>query len=273
MSSRRKAIVAVLLASLIPLLSFISNAVVGLVILRLGISEGLKVLVWAVLPGCTLAYANGDWRLLAAMLSTALLAIVLRLGTQWQKVLWAAILVGVVLNLVMPWLMMEPLQQLLQELLKLEGVDFQGATSEQLASSLSALLGPSVLLEAVLCLLLARWWQAQLYNPGGFQAEFHQLRTPWLISGAALVVWGMGAQQAQSFYLSWSMLLGIPVVLAGIALVHNLIKVKKINSQWLVTCYLVGFILWPVVYPLLILVVLADSFMDFRRRLNDTADQ
>jgi hypothetical protein len=273
MGSRRNAIIAILLASVIPFLSFISNAVVALVILRHGITEGLKVLAWAVLPGCVLAYASGDWRMLAAVLSVATLSTVLHLSKEWQKVLLAAILVGAALNMVMPWLMFDSLQLLLQELLKVEGVDFQGISPDKIATSLSDLLGTSILMEAVVCLLLARWWQAQLYNPGGFQAEFHQLKAPWFISGAALVVWILSAQQAPGTYLSWSILVGIPVVLSGIALLHNLFKVKNINGRWLVTCYLVAFILWSLIYPLLILVVLADAFMDFRSRLNDTTEQ
>ena len=273
MGSRRNAVIAILLASVIPFLSFISNAVVALVILRHGVTEGLKVLVWAVLPGCALAYGSGDWRMLAAVLSVAILSTVLQLSKEWQKVLLAAIFVGAALNMVMPWLMFDSLQHLLQELLKLEGVDFQGLDPNEVAESLSGLLGTSILVEAIVCLLLARWWQAKLYNPGGFQTEFHQLRAPWIISVVALAVWMLSTQQAPGTYLSWSILVGIPVVLSGIALLHNLFKVKKINSQWLVTCYLVAFILWSLIYPLLILVVLADAFMDFRSKLNDTTEQ
>jgi uncharacterized protein YybS (DUF2232 family) len=56
-------------------------------------------------------------------------------------------------------------------------------------------------------------------------------------------------------------------MLAGLALVHYWVKAKVKSSRWLVFVYF-GLILYsPIMMALLVLVGLADSFMDLRTRL------
>jgi len=68
-------------------------------------------------------------------------------------------------------------------------------------------------------------------------------------------------------YRIWVQLASIPLMLAGLALVHYWVKAKVKSSRWLVFVYF-GLILYsPIMMALLVLVGLADSFMDLRTRL------
>ncbi len=45
-------------------------------------------------------------------------------------------------------------------------------------AQIAGMMGAGTAMSAVLCLLLARYWQAALYNPGGFGEEFQALALP-----------------------------------------------------------------------------------------------
>ena len=57
----------------------------------------------------------------------------------------------------------------------------QGVTAEAQGLARQVIMGLFAMGQAyamISFLVLARWWQSQLYNPGGLRAEFHQLRLP-----------------------------------------------------------------------------------------------
>ena len=45
-----------------------------------------------------------------------------------------------------------------------------------LVPTLTGVMASSLQVTCLLCLMLARYWQASLYNPGGFGREFRSLR-------------------------------------------------------------------------------------------------
>mgnify|MGYP007113695048 CR=1 FL=1 len=59
---------------------------------------------------------------------------------------------------------------------------------EVLAGWMTGVLAAGMFLQLVFGLLLGRWWQALLYNPGGFRSEFHQLRLYPALAWLALPV-------------------------------------------------------------------------------------
>jgi hypothetical protein len=70
------------------------------------------------------------------------------------------------------------------------------------------------------CLFIGRWWQAMLYNPGGFGREFRNLRfgraATLLVAGICLLAWGLGSE----FWLSVALVLSAVYALQGLAVVH-----------------------------------------------------
>lgn len=124
----------------------------------------------------------------------------------------------------------------------------------------------SVLIGTMISLFLARWWQSVILNPGGFAREFQALnlgKSATVI--AALIVVAAMLTRAE---LSYAMLL---IVLAlyttqGMAILHAVFKGRQLNRAWLYLIYLVMFVL-PEVAAMLVLVGIADAWIDFRERL------
>ena len=271
MKGRAQAIVVAALASTTVLFAWVGAAVVALVILRQGTKEGFFVLLWALLPAIVMA-GLGDTGPLTTMLGVAMLATVLRATTSWSLTLVAAVLSGVLTGLVL----LAFGQAYIEEILRFVGefitqMQNQAAEGQQVniptptASQILGLLGLGNAITTTLCLILARWWQALLYNPGGFREEFHKLRlTPPLT--VLLLVAGIALSSLGADYRFWALIFAVPFIFAGFALVHGFAALKGLSGHWLAMFYFTWFVLDPL-KALLLLVVVVDSWFDLRGRL------
>ncbi|NWN83109.1 MAG: hypothetical protein HLX48_08995 [Halomonas sp.] len=258
-------------ATLIPWLFWLGAAIAALVTLRRGLSSALPVIVAAAVPSGWW-WMQGDVIPLASVLLVTLMAVVLRSRLRWSEALIVGALAGAVLIQLGVFLppggsgeMLDQLRQASPEVERLlSDLGSQGVDTEQLASLLiGGVTGLIVLIAAVGCLALARSWQAGLYNPGGFREEFHALRlTPREL--AVLVV--VGVIGAVLELPGLGMLLWIPLLVAGIALVHGFIGLKGMNGLWLVAFYLLLITTWPMILIVLLL-ALIDAFANIRERL------
>ncbi len=265
------AIGAVVVSTLIPWLFWLGAAITALVTLRRGMAPALPVIVAAALPAGWW-WTRGDAIPLASILLVTLMAVVLRSRMRWSEALIAGALVGagmIQLGIFLPpggaGPMLEQLRQGSPEIeTMLAELTRQGMDAEQLASLLiSGVTGLIVLLAAVGCLALARSWQAGLYNPGGFREEFHGLRLS-VRELAVLVVLGVIGMLLGLPGLG--MLLWVPLLIGGIALVHGVIGLKGMNGLWLVAFYALLITTWPMILIVLLLAFI-DVFADFRGRL------
>jgi cellulose synthase/poly-beta-1,6-N-acetylglucosamine synthase-like glycosyltransferase len=121
---------------------------------------------------------------------------------------------------------------------------------------------------SIVLLMLARWMQAALYNPGGFKQEFHKLRVEQkagLILIAAMLLASFGVLIPEA----WVLYLVIPLLFSGIALVHAVVAIKNLSRMWLVTFYVL--LMLPITVQMLVLFALIDSWYDFRSRLQGSA--
>ncbi len=260
--------------------AWLSAAVLALVTLRKGPGEGAYLLAWAILPAGFLLGVFGDAGPLGLILGTTALAVMLRWTVSWQLTLCASSLVGVVTGLGMLWLGVNYLQQL-------EGffADFFANLSQQLSQqggqpikltppgigTIAGLLGLMNAMSCVLCLLLARWWQALLYNPGGFRAEFHGLRYTPAVSGILLLL-VLGVSSLGLGYRPWAVLFALPLSIAGLALVHARAAYRGYGAAYLTLFYL----LWVLLDPVKLIVIglaVADSLVDFRSRWQPKPDR
>lgn len=265
------AIGAVVVATLIPWLFWLGAAITALVTLRRGMSPALPVIVAAALPAGWW-WTRGDAIPLASILLVTLMAVVLRSRMRWSEALIAGALAGagmIQLGIFLPpggaGPMLEQLRQGSPEIeAMLTELTRQGMDTEQVASLLiSGVTGLIVLLAAVGCLALARGWQAGLYNPGGFREEFHGLRLT-IRELAVLAVLGVIGMLLGLPGLG--MLLWVPLLIGGIALVHGVIGLKGMNGLWLVAFYALLITTWPMILIVLLLAFI-DVFADFRGRL------
>lgn len=263
--SKQVTMVAVLFA-IIPVLFWISAALVGLTILRKGYQAGASVFMWSLLP--TIGWwANGDPTPALTLIGVAGLASVLRYSASWAYVLVASILVSLVSMPILASYLQDVMAAFAEAGIQLEAQQNLPENVDQklLQSLMEGVLGSVHMAILLACVVLARWWQAALYNPGGFQTEFHQLRLPlWLTGTLALAVFGLSSITDMT---QWLFVLSIPLLFAGLALVHGVVEQLKLGRAWLIAVYLGLLLSSAVVFTLLALMATLDSVFNLRQRV------
>ncbi len=160
----------------------------------------------------------------------------------------------------------------LGQVLKAQGGSFLTVDEVTLVGNLMHQVSICVLFSALVSmLLLARWWQAGLYNPGGFRSEFYALAIPrWVTPLAAIAALaslaagsGGGAGMAGDFVLVLVLLFS----LQGLAIIHASCAAKALRRGWLVGSYLLLGVVPQLVLPLLAALGIADGVAHFRARL------
>ncbi|UTV98682.1 hypothetical protein KDW99_15680 [Marinomonas rhizomae] len=272
MKKRLNAIIGVMVFGLIPMMFWLAAAILGLVVLRQGVKEGIPVLAWGCLPALVLWMYQGDATALMVLVDVMLLSYLLRSTMSWSWVLLVGSFLAVISTLLQPLLMADVLNlavTLVQSVLTKEGVEVpdRNLIFNQAVMAISIFQ----VVIAIISLFLARKWQAGLYNPGGLRAEFHQLRLPVVFS---LVLGGM-ILIGESLGGSFSILsqAAIPaLVLPGLALVHGVLAKKEIGIVGLIAFYLVGFFVLNVYFAnILVALCVIDSFVDIRSRIQGKA--
>lgn len=266
MLGRRQAIIFVLLCGFFPLLYFLSAAVVALVTLRKGRNEGLLILLWSMLPAGTLL-ALGDVSLMFLVTGSFALGMALKKTMSWPLVMLLATAMGLLAqwSLVFQTSYQAQITALVNESLRAQ-IDQGGQTAytaDQFVNLLFTFYGTYHAMLIILCLMIGRWWQASLYNPGGFRQEFHSLRF-----GPRVMVVLLGLILAGLLDITpldnWMPLFCVPPLLGGLAVAHYIVAKKNLGSHWLVLTYITVLMMAPAV----ILLGMTDSLMDLRRRLD-----
>ena len=267
MTGRRQAIIAVMLLGLIPLVNLLNPVVVGLIALRKGLQEAGIAFAWAVLPVGAWAVA-GDVVPLIMLFGITGLALLLRETESWEFTLLAAIAVGISVEVyfrVQPAVIDALMAQLEQYIQAGNSQDLQ---LDAVRSVMLSVIGAVYMFLAVLLLMTARWMQALLFNPGGFRLEFHGLRIERHVALgliAVLLLAGSGAIVPEA----WTLYFLMPLVFAGIALIHAVVAIRKLPAMLLATFYIV--LMLPAAVQLVVLLALLDSWFDFRLRLQGGA--
>ena len=272
MKGRVQATLVAMISMATVVLAWVGSAAIALVILRKGIAQGAGILMWALLPAIAVA-VWGDTGPLSSLLGAAVTAAVLRLTVSWPWALAAASVCGLLTSVGLMTIgrnvlddALRLLTEMMSELPQLS--DGAGSADSLLpsAQSFAGQLGLSNAFVVVLCVLLARWWQSVLYNPGGFQLEFLQLRLPVPLM-LVLVAGSVVLSLLGSAFMYWALIPLIPLVFAGFGLVHAVVAMKRIGTVWIVMFY-VGWLLLDPIKIGLLLVTVADSFTHFRARLS-----
>jgi hypothetical protein len=269
MRGRRQAVVTVLICGVIPIVNLMTPALVGLVCLRHGLTEALKVLVWAVLP--LLAWAMiGDITPLILMVGVMALATVLRRAGDWEHALLAAVLVAVAAEMTLrlrPEFMAAIMEQI--EAMMASGAQPGDVAAADLQMVLYSLFGLVHMVLAICLLIVARWWQALIYNPGGFREEFHQLRFQPR-NAMILALLFMVAGFTVPVLAGWALYFVVPLVFAGLALVHGVMGLKQVSGAWVVALYAMLLFAGQLGLMLLTVAALFDSWYNFRARMRNT---
>lgn len=254
------------------LFCWISAAILALVTLRKGVGAGAQLLLWALLPSGVLLYTVGDSGPLSLLVGTAALAAVLRSSVSLPLAVLTSVAVGVISGFALMTFGGQYLEQMValfgEFLANMEQQLSEGGQAVELArptaAQIAGMMGAGTGMTAVLCLMLGRYWQAALYNPGGFGSEFRLLRyTPGVATALAMAAVALSALGVE--YRTWSLIALLPLSFAGLALVHARVHWKGQGTGWLVGFYLA----WVLLDPIKLMVVfaaIADSWFDFRQR-------
>ncbi|WP_066017518.1 hypothetical protein [Endozoicomonas atrinae] len=281
MRGPKQAMVLATVFACIPMLFWVSAAIISLVVLRRGASEGLKMLAWAVLPGIAWA-AMGQFSTIIGLTTTVALALVLRQTVSWQKTLLALLPAGALIALILAQLAPQQIS-LISDLVMTFIRDYvkqAGQSTDDLVAGIRPLVEYGVigvvtwfnLVSCILGLVLARSWQAQLYNPGGFREEFHQIRLPLTVAMGLLAFTLVGATFVP-FLLVLVPAATLPLLVAGLAMIHGLVGMRQLGSFWLVGFYILLIFVTQLAYPVIVLTACLDSLFDFRARANNRLHQ
>lgn len=279
------AVVAALLALIIPPAAWISAAVVALVVLHLGPNRGLQLIGL-----CSVAGVLLSWLVLGTpipvfgvimliWLPVWLAAIVLRQTVSLPLTLQLVTGLGVILMLLVLMMFPQMETQLNTELQRMVQPMLEQQTDEQVKQELQdavdmagrlmpALIAAGMILSTTIGLLLGRNWQATLYNPGGFAREFNQLRLGRVMAGlGTLLLLGSVLLQSQLLNLLLVVLLSVYLV-QGVAVIHGIVDLRQANRGWLFGVYIALILLPQISVAPIALFGLSDAWVDFRRRLS-----
>jgi len=275
--------VLAVLALLITPLGIFSAAVVGLVTLRQGAREGLLV----ALPGLLVVALFGQLALQAPLLLASLaatlwlpllgLGLVLRITRSLRLAVETAVLLGALLVALQYLWLPDPAAfwtQLLERFLAqmtdpaVVGEADRKNVAAAMAPWMAGALGTAWFLQLALSLLLARSWQAQLYNPGGFRPELHGLQLGrWLlILVPVLLVAGLLGGDRPNLAAQFSLIGMGAFFLQGVTLVHAIAGSLKSGTGWLVGFYVVLFVGMPPSFTAVSAAGYADGWLNFRAR-------
>ncbi len=274
---------AVLSLILAPL-SYLSAAVIALVTLRKGAYDGLYISFIAALVMAVLAYVilgSGAIALLFVVMvwmPVWVLAVVLRrmMHLPWSIYIAAGmacivpIVVHGMLNDPVAW-WLEQLANIFQQTLRESTVsadpDDVQLMLEMIASSMTGMVAGAVFVSLICSLFLGRWWQAALYNPGGFREEFVSLKMDRRVAIVALViiVLAMIISHPGELFSDLTFVVITACSLFGLAMVHDWVEKTHANAAWLVAIYVMLFFVAKPMMVLLALIAISDAWMDYRR--------
>ena len=277
---------AAFLLGFIPVVGLISSLIAALVTLRKGAQEGALVFVAATLP-ILLVYAGMPSNHLPAeaispidiviMIGsinaiTWVSALILRQYSSWSFVLdvvgLLSVIVIVALHVAYPGIT-DWWQSWLTNYFQAVGL---GDNTHAMANMVmgikdyaTGLVTIMLSLYALLILLVARWWQDAVFNPGGLRQELMSIRLSYVLGTVFLI--GL----VLSFWNLPVVMDVVPVLymifaLAGLSLLHY--TVKATNAKWWLLVVIYGVLsLIPQSIIIIAMAGLLDTGMNLRKRL------
>ena len=267
------------------MLNYLAAAVVALVTLHVGVLAGLQVMAIAAAITLLIYQLLGIQAVVVLVLVLMLwmpcwmTAAVLQQTNRLGQAMKVATLFGVSLLLLVFAVYGNPAAWWVEQLQQVEttlaeaGIAFPALADIELLTEVSALMTgvvfASLVIGVLASLLLARWWQSVLVHPGAFRDEFYELRLSQvngLITLGIMLVARFTGGDVSEFAAQLAMIMLVPYLLVGLAVIHALLKRKGLGGGWLVAVYVLLAII-PQATLLLAAGGLLDTWIDFRRRL------
>jgi len=270
--------------------------VAAFITLRKGAFEGTLVLGAAVAP-YLLSYALSPASVqpqimviatatvIAINILTWLLALVLRRYGNWDLVIEVSILAGVglicVIHLVFPevqnWWSAQLTAYLSKTALMIEQfapegtaarAEMQAAMVASIKQYITGFVIASVIFNALLQLIIARWWQAIIFNPGGLRKELYQIRLSYVSASIFIAVLAL-AYTGNAFSLDMMPIMVTAFCAAGLSLIHNMLRASRAAWFWLILVYVGIIFIFPMGIVLVAMAGLLDSLFNLRQRFGN----
>ncbi|MDO9169346.1 MAG: hypothetical protein Q7U18_09735 [Methylobacter sp.] len=270
-----------LVSLVMPPVSIVSSASVALVTLRRGALEGFIVLASSIAVAAVLGFfllGNYQFVLLYGMVLWVpvwLISIILREGRYLSLTIEIAVLIGVfgvvgfyLYNAEVAGMWKHILSQMVPPNAPVEDVQH---TLDVLSHYMTGVVAAAAVFGLLFGLFLGRWWQALLYNPGGFKQEFLSLNThPRLAIGSIVVILVASLSSGVISEVSWNIiiLLFVLYTFIGTAVLHTIFASMKMGRfivpMFYVTLFLIPHAMLPVA-----LVGLSDAWLNLRNKISN----
>jgi len=271
------------LSLILPPFSYLSGGVLALVALRKGALEGVFLLVASSAVLAVMSYATMGNVVVAVVfalvvwLPILLLALVLRTTISMGLTMVLAVALSIIAvigfhisvgnpvewwNAILSKVFEQTMSQQNFELLGEEGM-----LGQNIAQVMTAIMASAFFISMALSLFLGRWWQSVLYNPGGFQKEFHQFRIDKIFAAisALILIWATASATMGSLAVDVAVVICAYAAVAGVALIHDWVRVTEANKAWLILLYLLLAFIAPQLLVLLAIIGFTDAWLDIRK--------
>jgi hypothetical protein len=278
-----------IISLLVPALAYlISGLPVTLVTLRRGPLIGIQVVagsllltlgltyIVGVIPQVALAFSVGVW------LPVWCCAVVLRTTRSQGLMALAAAGIGLLFILFMHLVIGDVTAWWKSWLELWIQSNLSAATGEQykqivnvVTPLMNAIMAALIMLSIILTTLAGRWWQALLFNPGGFRPEFYALGFPrvlcYLTVLGVVILFIIGEQQ-KSILRDALVLVIFLYMFQGLSAIHRTVQRRKLSVAWLGIMYCL-LILLPQMVLFISCIGMVDSWMKGGRPREGSAGQ
>jgi len=259
-------------------LSIFSSGAVALVTLRKGGYEGLIILVISSLAAAVLAtlmqvpYTFVLLYVLVLWLPVWLISVVLREGRHISLAVEIAVLIGIVAVVVYYLLNADPGAMWRQVMPRMVPPNAPIENAQEMidlmAPYMTGIAAAGAVFSMLMGLFLGRWWQALLYNPGGFKQEYLELRAQPRIGIVCVVIIVIAAVSSGAVSeIAWNttILLAVLYTCIGTAVLHVLFSRMKMSQFAIPMFYITLFLIPHSILPVA-LIGFSDTWLHIRKK-------
>lgn len=277
MKEQRQAVIVTLFAHLIPMFFWLGSAVVALVVMRRGIRKSAAVIIAGGLAAL-FWLSRGSPIEIITLIGVIVMGCSLRYTASWSSTISIVVPLGALMTWVMTSFYTDAFAHTASAIQQQAGfAEFSHLLPKnklvnndgQVTEILTVLLLKAYLFfcsaSMLVALVLARSWQAMLYQSEGFKKEIYTLRLPFTTSVALMLLW-LGSYFSNSTFMHViSPCILMPLLFTGIALIHGIIAISRSRNAY--TLLVIAYLFILLFYPVIIILACLDSFTDFRGRL------
>lgn len=272
-------------AALLPPVAYLASGVISLTTLRMGPSEGAKVvtatlILFTLLAGLLL---GNPWLVGLILLSSWLPVFLVTLALGYTRSLSTSVLAAAGLGVITVVLMhvfiadpatwwqqqLAPIFQTLSEQANWQLNDAQTAAMiAKVSLWMSGIIAAGITTNALLGLLIGRSWQSKLYNQGAFATEFRQLslgKVPAAMTAVIMAISLTPVSTSLSILTDCLFVLLVVFTLQGLAVVHAIVHDKQKSKAWLVAIYVMLALMMPQLMIILATLGVLDQWFNFRK--------